>query len=250
MDRDLYTRLGEALRKIATREDIIFTMIIGNGRFFSAGADIKAADRDPPNDVSPRRFYLSTFAVGNIDVARAFYEHPKILIAALNGPVIGLTAALVACCDFVYAVDSAYLLTPFTDLGLVPEGASSYMFVQRMGIAKANEALLQSKKISAQELLARGFVNRLFPQQPDSSFRTSVLTYIKDRFDGINRESLIKSKHIIRSHYSQAIEAANLREAFQGLDRFVAGIPQKEFKKLATHEKRHRAVGPNSNSKL
>jgi peroxisomal 3,2-trans-enoyl-CoA isomerase len=52
--------------------------------------------------------------------------------------VIGLSAALVSFADFVYAAPHAFLLTPFSSLGLVAEGAASRALVQRLGISKAN----------------------------------------------------------------------------------------------------------------
>ena len=95
---------------------------------------------------------LRSFAANNLDVTQAFYTHPKILITALNGPVIGLSAALISLSDFIYATPSTFLLTPFTSLGLVAEGVSSYSLVQRLGISKANEALIMSKRVSCEEL--------------------------------------------------------------------------------------------------
>jgi Delta3-Delta2-enoyl-CoA isomerase len=155
--------------------------------------------------------------------------------------VVGLSAALIAFSDFVYAVENAFLLTPFSSLGLVAEGASSFAFVQRMGISKANEALILSKRISAQELLQCGFVNKLFPQQPDASFRASVLAYVNDKFgDHLNSESLLGIKKLIRAPYLDQIDRSNVQEVFGGLGRFVAGVPQEEFRKLASGEKRHK----------
>jgi peroxisomal 3,2-trans-enoyl-CoA isomerase len=92
------------------------------------------------------------------------YTHPKILITALNGPVIGLSAALLVFSDFIYCTPHTFLLTPFSSLGLVAEGGASRAFVQRLGISKASEALIMSKRISAEELLQVGFVNKIFSE--------------------------------------------------------------------------------------
>ena len=74
----------------------------------------------------------------NLNVTEAFYTHPKILIVALNGPTIGLSAALTGFADFIYATPHTFLMTPFSSLGLVAEGGASVGFVQRMGLPKAN----------------------------------------------------------------------------------------------------------------
>ena len=189
---------------------------------------------------SVRRQYLTRLASGNLDLARALLDHPKILVAALNGPAIGISAAMLGQFDFIYAVESAYLLTPFSNLGIPPEMSSSYLFVQRMGIAKANEALILSKKITAQELLARGFANKLFPDQPASSFHASVIAYVHDRFSGIPAQTMLMIKQLIRAPYRRAADLANVNEVMAGASQFASGIPQEEFRKIATKEKRHK----------
>jgi Delta3-Delta2-enoyl-CoA isomerase len=178
--------------------------------------------------------------VNNIDLARSFYGHSKILIFALNGPAIGLSAAVVAMGDFIYAAPHTYILTPFSSLGLVAEGASSVSFVERLGISKAKEALIMSKPITCEELVATGFVNKVFTppsgRKDDSEgFLKLVLAEIEDRLGPhLNQSSLLKIKELIRRPSLRKIEEANVAEAFAGLDRFVQGIPQEEFRKIAS----------------
>jgi peroxisomal 3,2-trans-enoyl-CoA isomerase len=68
-------------------------------------------DKDSPNQL------LQTFVANNLNITHAFATHPKILVIGLNGPVIGLTAALVAFADFIYCAPSTFLLTPFSSIG-------------------------------------------------------------------------------------------------------------------------------------
>ncbi|BFZ62351.1 dodecenoyl-CoA isomerase [Saitoella coloradoensis] len=240
LDFALYMRLGSILRKIDARDDIDITVLTGTGKFFSAGADVKSIAARPPPTADPRTHWLSSFSLGNQDLTRAFYTHRHLLIAALNGPAIGLSAALLGCCDLVYAVEGAWLLTPFTNLGLVAEGGASYSFVKRMGVGKATEALLQSKKMGVGELYECGFVNRIFPPQGSSEFMETVLGYVKDSFEGVNMDSVRKTKKLIWTHMERDIERANGMEVQGAVERFTAGIPQREFEKLARKEKRHK----------
>ena len=167
-------------------------------------------------------------------------------MVALNGPAVGLSAALISHADFIYATDSTFLLTPFTSLGLVAEGGSSYMFAQRLGLSKANEALILSKKIPATDLLQCGFLNKIYPTPANpndsSSFIEQVVKDIKADFleRGLNRDSMLLVKKLIRARYNDSVKNANLEEVFGGLDRFMAGAPQKEFMALATGEKKHK----------
>ena len=191
-----------------------------------------------------RRQFLSSFVANNLEITNAFYTHPKILITALNGPAIGLSAALIAFSDFIYCTPSTFLLTPFTSLGLVAEGGSSYAFVQRLGISKANEALIMSKRITAEELLHTGFVNKIFPVQKgeeDEKFLPEVLKEVKERLgDHLNSESLIKVKELIRKPESERMDAQGVAEVLGGLERFVEGVPQQEFMKIASGQKKHK----------
>lgn len=193
-----------------------------------------------------RRELLKGFVANNIDVTRAFYTHSKILVVALNGPAVGLSAALTAFADFIYAAPHTFILTPFSSLGLVAEGGASRAFVERMGISKANEALIMSKRITCEELVATGYVNKVISApsgKPDDSegFLKKVLEEVDERLGThLNQSSLLKIKELIRRPEREILERQNGLEAFMGLERFMSGIPQEEFRKLASGEKRHK----------
>ena len=167
-------------------------------------------------------------------------------MVALNGPVIGLSAGIISHADFIYATQSTYVLAPFTSLGLVAEGGSSYTFVQRLGISKANEALILSKKIPAQELLQCGFLSRIYPtpENPSdcSAFHKQVLEDVRNEFlgRGLNRESMLLTKSLIRAGFEQKLGTLNVKEAFMGMERWIIGEPQKEFAALESGQKKHK----------
>jgi peroxisomal 3,2-trans-enoyl-CoA isomerase len=158
--------------------------------------------------------------------------------------VIGLSAALVSFADFVYAAPHAFLLTPFSSLGLVAEGAASRALVQRLGISKANEALIMSKRISCEELVGTGFVNKVFEgcgKGEDEKFRGLVLREIDERLgEHLVGESLLGIKKLIRKPEREVMDVQNVAEVCAGLDRFVSGVPQGEFAKIASGQKRHK----------
>ena len=199
--------------------------------------------RTPTPGSDARRELLRVFVTNNLEVTRTFYTHPKILITALNGPVIGLSAALIAFSDFIYAAPHAFLLTPFSSLGLVAEGGASRAFVSRLGISKANEALIMSKRITAEEMLQTGFVNRIFDtgKDEDEKFLEEVVREVQARLgDHLNSDSLLKLKALIRKPEREVLDLQNVAEVYEGLERLVQGIPQEEFRKIASGEKRHK----------
>jgi len=251
LNQDLYYELGNKLREVAARDDIYITILTGSGRFFSAGADVQAA-RPTPNVSGSglggtRREILKNFMSNNLDITKTFSDHPKILITALNGPTIGLSAALVAFSDFIYAMPHAFLLTPFSSLGLVAEGGASAAFVQRLGPSKANEALIMSKRITAEEMLHVGFINKIItgidPKdgQANQKFMKEVLKEVDDRLgEHLNSDSLLKIKALLRAGPRKEVDEANAREVYEGMDRFMKGVPQEEFRKVASGEKKHK----------
>jgi peroxisomal 3,2-trans-enoyl-CoA isomerase len=235
MTQPYYYRVSCLLREIAEDPDVSVTVLTGSGRFFSAGANVTTTRPGVGPGISKDH---------NLDITRSFYTHPKILIAALNGPTVGLSAALLGFCDFIYAAPHTFLLTPFSSLGLVAEGGASIGLVQRLGLTKANEALIMSRRIPCDELVACGFVNKVFQgkdQNDSDGFLKKVLDEVEDKLgEHLNQESLIKIKELIRRPFLEALEAQGVREVMEGMARFAKGAPQEEFRKIASGEKRHK----------
>jgi peroxisomal 3,2-trans-enoyl-CoA isomerase len=173
-----------------------------------------------------------------------FYTHPKILVTALNGPAVGLSAALISFSDFIYATPHTFLLTPFSSLGLVTEGNASIGFVQRLGISKANEALIMSKRITCEELVSTGFVNKVFDvgsKEDSDKFLGEVLREVDERLGThLNSESLVKIKELIQGPMREKLDRQGVEEVFAGMKRFMKGVPQEEFGKIARGEKKHK----------
>ncbi|KAH7109878.1 peroxisomal d3,d2-enoyl-CoA isomerase [Dendryphion nanum] len=248
LTQPLYYRLGSLLREADSRPDTLVTIIIGTGRFFSAGADLQAGAVTAMSSIEDsagdsRRSWIPALVNNTVDVPSAFFSHSKVLVCALNGPVIGLSAALVAHADFIYTVPEAYLLTPFGSLGLVSEGGASTAFVRRMGWGLANEALLKGRKISADELKAAGFVNTIYSGKEGNTgtFRNRVLKDVKDSFGPhLVPSSVLETKRIMRRSLIREQEGQALDELFTGVKRFAEGIPQSEMKKILNGEKKHK----------
>lgn len=201
-------------------------------------------DRTTPANEDPARTSLRNFVSNNLNVTQAFYTHPKILVLALNGPVVGLSAALTGFADFIYAAPHTFLLTPFSSLGLVSEGGASVGFVQRMGLARANEALIMSKRLTVEELVGCGYVNKVLDagnREDSDKFLEMVLKEVDERLgEHLNPDSLVKIKALIRKPYRDMLDAQGVAEVYGGMEVFASGIPQEEFRKIAKGEKKHK----------
>jgi peroxisomal 3,2-trans-enoyl-CoA isomerase len=140
------------------------------------------------------------------------------------------------------------LLTPFSSLGLVSEGLAAQTFVQRLGVGKANEALIQSKKLTAEELVHSGFINKILPGAGDpkapgygAKFLDEVLKEVDDRMgDHLSHSSMLEIKKLIKAPQMRDYDAQGVHEVVGLLDRFLKGIPQKEFAKVASGQKKHK----------
>lgn len=208
----------------------------------SAGADVgvaggQARGPESSDDMDVRRFYTDAFTNGNLNITHVFFNHRRPLFVALNGPVIGMTAALVAYGDFIYATPQTYLLTPFASLGLAPEGGSSVTFPLKMGAGLANRALILSERISCAELAQSGFVTKIFERQ---GMEDAVFKHIESVMEDKNIDSMRIAKEHIQDGIRARIESANVKEVYGAIDRFSEGIPQLQFLRLASREKKHK----------
>lgn len=112
-----------------------------------------------------------------------------------------------------------------------------------MGIAKANEALIMSKRLTCEELVQCGYINKVFDTLPgeQEKFLALVLQEVQDRLGPhLVPESLTKIKALIRKPQREALDAQGVAEAFGALDVWMKGVPQEQFRRIASGEKRHK----------
>ena len=149
-----------------------------------------------------------------IEVTEAFYAHPKVLVTALNGPCVGLSAALVAYSDFIYAMPHTYLLCPFTSLGITAEGGSTALFSRRLGFKVAAEALIMSKRIHCDELVRCGFINEVFDTGKDSDkFMDKVLAVVDENLPAkLDAISMLEVKFLMRKHDLPLLASRTIEE--------------------------------------
>lgn len=100
-----------------------------------------------------------------------------------------------------------------------------------------------SKRITCEELVQTGFVNKVIDVGSKDSprFLEEVLREVEERLGGhLNSESLIKIKALIRKPEMETLDRQGVEEVFAGLQRFMKGVPQEEFRKIASGEKKHK----------
>lgn len=137
-----------------------------------------------------------------------FIQFKKPIVVAVNGPALGLGAAILPLCDVVWANEKAWFQTPYMSYGQTPDACSSFTFPRVMGIASANELLLSGRKLTAQEACSKGLVSQvLWP----GTFNQEVMLRIKELV-AVDLQVLRESKALMRSTSRSALEQANERE--------------------------------------
>lgn len=155
--RQLGQELTQALDHVAADPAVRAIVLTGAGRAFSSGADLRAgvAGADGKPDVrSPLREVYHPL------IARV-RTVPKPVIAAVNGPAVGIGCSLALATDLIVAARSAYFLMAFVNIGLGLDGGASHTLMQRVGHARAFEIAYLGERIPAETALSWGLVNRI-----------------------------------------------------------------------------------------
>jgi 2-(1,2-epoxy-1,2-dihydrophenyl)acetyl-CoA isomerase len=157
-DRRLGDDLRAAVEHAAEDDGVRAVVITGEGRAFSSGADLRAGFDSTP-DGHPD---LGTMLRERYHPIIAAVRHmPKPVLAAVNGPAVGIGCSLALAADLVIARESAYLLLAFVNIGLVPDGGSTLFVPERAGLARASEMAMLGERIPARQALEWGLVNRV-----------------------------------------------------------------------------------------
>ena len=132
---------------------VVFT---GEGRCFSAGADLKAGiDRD-----------VETILQAEYrPIQEAIASIPKPVIAAVPGSAAGIGFSMALQCDLVLMADNAFLLSPFTTISLVPDGGLNWMLVRQLGYRRAFQLSVEAERIPAERCVELGLVNKAVPSE-------------------------------------------------------------------------------------
>jgi enoyl-CoA hydratase/carnithine racemase len=150
-DTPLYRAAGTALDAARADDAVKVVVLTGAGRAFSAGQDLDEMARLAAGEVTDSGFPVLLEALQAFD---------KPLVAAVNGAAVGIGFTMLPHCDLVLAADDARFRTPFAEMGVPPEAASSLLFPARMGWQRAAEVLFTSPWLSAVEAVDCGIALR------------------------------------------------------------------------------------------
>jgi 2-(1,2-epoxy-1,2-dihydrophenyl)acetyl-CoA isomerase len=224
-NRQLGLDLRAAVEQVAADDDVRVVCLTGAGRGFSSGADLK--DLGARDEVTEN---------GRPDVYRVLTERyhpiitgirtmPKPVVAAVNGPAVGIGLSLALAADFVIAKESAYFLLAFVNIGLVPDGGSSLFVPERVGLTRATEMAMLGERVPAPQAVEWGLINRAVP---DDAFAAEVEALV-DRFAAGPTASFAGTKRQLNAWLFERMDGqleleARVQREMAASDDFLEGV--------------------------
>ncbi|NYT61589.1 enoyl-CoA hydratase/isomerase family protein [Alcaligenaceae bacterium] len=155
LSKQMRSALDRRLRQAAEDASVQVVLICGAGASFCGGLDLT----DLPDSPLTWRERVLAAQANHMAIVRM----PKIVIAAVQGSVVGGGASLALSADILIMADNAHLSFPFVRLGIVPDGGSSYFLQAKLGVPLALDLLLTGGKLEASEAARLGLTRRLVP---------------------------------------------------------------------------------------
>jgi 2-(1,2-epoxy-1,2-dihydrophenyl)acetyl-CoA isomerase len=164
--------LLDAVTSLGDDDSVRAVLVTGAGRGFSSGADLKeqrGSGEDGLPDLSARLKEIYH------PIITGLREMPKPVVAAVNGPAVGIGCSLALAADLIVAAESAYFLLAFVNIGLVPDGGSTAFIPARIGYARAAEMAILGERVPAAQALDWGLVNQVVPDDELEATSTALL---------------------------------------------------------------------------
>jgi enoyl-CoA hydratase/carnithine racemase len=199
----MYDQLSDALRQAEADASVRVVLFQGDGDSFTAGNDLadfaKQARGESAVD-SPAHRFIETISKAS-----------KPLVAAVQGNAVGVGTTMLLHCDLVYLADNARLSTPFVNLALVPEAASSWLLPLRIGHARAYAMFALGEPMEAATAVACGLANGVVPQGELRKKAHEAAIALTKRPAG----SLSLTKKLMRDHQRVAAQIAEEGKLFK-----------------------------------
>jgi len=162
-DQSMYPKMDQILKNADMDSSVKVCVLTGSGDSFSSGNDLgNFLDALSSNQFSSKEEMAEFGGKLLHGTVKTLIDFSKPIIAAVNGPAIGIMFTTLPLFDLVFASSTATFLAPFSRLGQAPEGCSTYTFPRLMGTSKAVELLLLGRKIGVNEAKHLGLVNEIF----------------------------------------------------------------------------------------
>jgi len=192
---EMHVGMREIWEHLACDRDVRAIVLTGTGRAFSAGGNIPGFIRD---------YEDSHHRMNSIRGARrlldAMLECPKPIIAAVNGPAVGLGCSVAVSCDIIFIAESTYMADTHVPIGLVAGDGGAVTWPMMMSILKAKYYLLTGEKIPAKECVDIGLANFAVP---DAELMERAIA-LAERLAKMPAQALFETKRALNLHMQKA----------------------------------------------
>jgi len=196
-------KITKAQKAAENDKNIRIVILTAAGTAFSAGTDL--SEGYTAEDGTHFDYSVTDYKplIDAISISKKTY------IAAINGIVGGVSLSLVMACDLAIMSEDASMFSPFANIGLVPDGGTSWYLLQHLDYKRAYAAIIECGQISAQTCLDTGMVNKVVPA---SDLRDAAIAW-GQRLSACSPLALQYSKEILRAASSMTRQQVALLES-------------------------------------
>ena len=204
-DGKMHDELYAALDEAAGDEEVRCIVLRGEGRGFSAGADLAEIIQNAEGDPDLGEYLRGSYS----RLVKRMVETQKPIIAALHGPVYGAGVGIALACDLRIAAESARFSVAFVKIGLMPDAGVTYFLPRVVGLGRAMEMSMLGDAVDAEEALRVGLVNRVAAE--DSLLEEAQA--LAEHLAALPTAALGRMKATIHASFEADLETALEREA-------------------------------------
>jgi enoyl-CoA hydratase len=195
-DETLHGALANVWERLAADTEMRALVITGAGKAFSGGGDLNLLDR-MVHDTDLRAAIMEEGAV----IVRGMTSIEVPIIAAVNGPAVGLGCSLAGLSDIVLIEEQAYFSDPHVALGLVAGDGGAMTWPLLTSLLRAKEYILLGDRVSAEEAVALGVANRVVP----TGTALEEALRLAERFAQLPPQSVRETKRLLNSAIHAAV---------------------------------------------
>ena len=206
-----------ALERAAGDESVRVIIVTGEGRCFSAGADLKSGFEGRPVFGKLQYEYRP--------VLSAIATMPKPVIAAVPGSAAGIGMSMALHCDLMIMADNAFLLSPFTTISLVPDGGLNWLLVRQLGYRRAFQLSIESERIPAARCVELGLADKAVPAEDLQSTALEWAETLAKRAPRSIAATKKVMRHAMDNDWASTFDMeADWQQALAGSDDNVEGV--------------------------
>ena len=218
-------QLGDAIKQAERDEAVRVVILTGSGRAFCSGADVTEMAQDGDGGMRTPEDVGNVLRNEYMPMLTRLRTMPKPVIAAMNGPAVGIGASYALACDIRIATPEAYLLEAFVNIGLAPDGGVSWLLPRLAGTGIAYEMFFTGKPLQATDAHRLGVINRLVPAE---SLEAEVME-LANHLASQPKQAMAAAKRAVNqaleSSYEEALEFESyLHEAQASSPEFIEGV--------------------------